>query len=529
MKRLSTTVRITVSLVLITISSLIVASELQLIPDEYSTAMRYRAELCETIAIDCSLHAVRRDTAAMQELVQLIAGRHADINSLAVRRADGHILADTGNHLKHWMPATDGLSTDTCMRVPIVDDSTVWGQVEVAFVPLYIDSWWGWCQHPLMQLIAYYSVFGSLCYYVFLCRALRQLNPSRVIPNRVRTALDTLAEGLLILDPQQRITLANQSFIRTVRKRPDSLIGLNISDLPWSDREQANSKGTPHTPWALALSTGVVQSGELFDYCVSDQERLTFVVNAAPIYDDDGQVRGVLTSLDNVTPLEQKKQELNETMRHLTESSEEIRRQNQELELLATTDPLTACLNRRSFFTDFETRWEMAVNNTLPISCIMVDIDFFKSINDNFGHSVGDDVLKGVAEVLRTVARIDDLVCRFGGEEFCILLPHTGVDDASEVAERLREAIEATRFPQLSVTASLGVSAICFGATTPQEMLDQADKCLYQAKRQGRNRVVRWDSVPDDLIVDESQISRESTGPAIGQSEPADSLCPALS
>ena len=529
MKRLSTTVRITVSLVLITISTLIIASELQLIPNEYGTAMRHRADLCETIAIDCSLHAVRHDTAAMQELVQLIAGRHADIKSLAVRRNDGCILADTGKHVLHWTPATDGLSTDTCMRVPIVDDSTVWGQVEVAFAPLYIDSWWGWCQHPLMHLIAYFSVFGSLCYYVFLCRALRQLNPSRVIPNRVRTALDTLAEGLLILDPQLRITLANLSFVRTVRQRPDSLIGLKVSDLPWSDREFTEGKGALKTPWALALSTGVAQSGELFDYCVNDQERLTFVVNAAPIYDDDGQIRGVLTSLDNVTTLEQKKRELNEIMRQLTESSEEIRRQNQELELLATTDPLTQCLNRRSFFAEFETRWNMATSKALPISCIMVDIDFFKSINDNFGHSVGDDVLKGVAEVLRTVARIDDLVCRFGGEEFCILLPHTDIDDASQVAERLREAIEATRFPQLSVTASLGVSAICFGANTPQEMLDQADKCLYQAKRQGRNRVVRWDSVPDDLIVDESQISRECIGQAIRETEPAESLCSSLS
>jgi len=178
------------------------------------------------------------------------------------------------------------------------------------------------------------------------------------------------------------------------------------------------------------------------------------------------------------------------------------------LETLATTDPLTECLNRRSFFIQFETQWQNAIRHELPISCIMVDIDFFKSVNDDFGHSVGDDVLRGISATLRQVARVGDLVCRFGGEEFCILLPHTDADDAALAAERLREAIAATKFPQLSVTASLGVSSMSLGASEPQEMLDQADQCLYAAKRTGRNRTVRWDDVPEDLKMVETEVAR---------------------
>jgi len=138
----------------------------------------------------------------------------------------------------------------------------------------------------------------------------------------------------------------------------------------------------------------------------------------------------------------------------------------------------------------------------------MVDIDHFKSINDTFGHQTGDGVLQKVAQVVQTTARDGDLVCRYGGEEFVVLLPHIDIDDAERAAERFREALESTSFPNLRVTASLGVSALSLGAHDPQALLEQADKCLYVAKRNGRNQVVRWDAVPDDLEVDESKVSR---------------------
>jgi diguanylate cyclase (GGDEF)-like protein len=122
----------------------------------------------------------------------------------------------------------------------------------------------------------------------------------------------------------------------------------------------------------------------------------------------------------------------------------------------------------------------------------MVDVDKFKAINDTQGHGKGDQVLQQVAETLKSTVRAADLVCRYGGEEFCVLLPHTTAQEAFEAAERFRRAIAARPLAGIPVTASFGASSIASGAQEPRELLDQADKALYTAKRSGRDRVVLW-------------------------------------
>jgi diguanylate cyclase (GGDEF)-like protein/putative nucleotidyltransferase with HDIG domain len=163
---------------------------------------------------------------------------------------------------------------------------------------------------------------------------------------------------------------------------------------------------------------------------------------------------------------------------------------------------LTGCLNRRTFFEIFDKEWKAAHRHHAPLCCFMVDVDHFKSVNDNHGHSVGDDVLRRVAEAIQSSSRDADVVCRYGGEEFCVLLPQSDLEQATAAAERLRVSIEQLEFEQLSVTASLGVSSIALGAANPQDLLDQADKCLYAAKRGGRNQVVTWGNIAEELGVD---------------------------
>jgi diguanylate cyclase (GGDEF)-like protein len=121
----------------------------------------------------------------------------------------------------------------------------------------------------------------------------------------------------------------------------------------------------------------------------------------------------------------------------------------------------------------------------------MVDIDHFKSINDRHGHQMGDEVLRRVAAAILETLRTEDVAARYGGEEFCLLLSRIDLEDGAGIAERIRQLISDLQFPGLRITASLGVASVGRGAKTPQELLDHADQCLYEAKRAGRNCVVQ--------------------------------------
>lgn len=511
MKRLSATARIALGLSCLTVSVLLAAQTCGLIPDHRVPVTKGRAALCEAMAINFSLLASRGDLKRIDVGLQAIVKRNRDILSAAVRRADGKYLVEVGEHATQWNQSADGRSTDSNIYVPIAAGDRRWGTVEVRFRPMTEPGLAGILQSPLFRLTAFIAVVGFLTQFFYLRKMLQHMDPSKVVPDRVRDTLDTLAEGLLVMDQNGRIVLANKAFSETVGRSASQLQGCQASELPWLRHENAESDGM--YPWTRAIQAGVTQTGVMLDLKAGASEKKTFIVNSAPILGDDGQHRGVLASFDDVTHLEQKKADLSRTLDMLKKSSDEISRQNRELEVLATQDPLTSCLNRRSFFDQFDTHWNTAERYGHALSLAMVDIDHFKSVNDDHGHSVGDTVLKQVANVLKTSARDCDLVCRFGGEEFCILMPNTNLDAAYQAADRFRAAIEGQKFENLSVTASLGVSEMALGASSPQLLLDEADKCLYVAKRNGRNQVVRWDNVPDDLEVDESQVSR--TVPAV--------------
>ena len=199
----------------------------------------------------------------------------------------------------------------------------------------------------------------------------------------------------------------------------------------------------------------------------------------------------MLTSFENVTQLERRKRDLAVLVEQLRISSDTLNRQNRELEQLATHDTLTGLLIRRPFFERLDAEWKSAAHCGHPLSAVMIDVDFFKSVNDTWGHAAGDDVLRHVAACLTDTARATDVVCRYGGEEFAMLMPHTELADAALVAERVRLAIAALELGDFSVTASLGVSSLS-EPKDPQDLLAQADQCLYAAKRAGRNQVVCW-------------------------------------
>jgi two-component system cell cycle response regulator len=162
----------------------------------------------------------------------------------------------------------------------------------------------------------------------------------------------------------------------------------------------------------------------------------------------------------------------------------------------AMIDGLTGLWNRT--YLDAQVTMELAAarRTRAPLSCIMADIDHFKSINDNYGHAFGDDVLREVSSILTHQCRTEDIVCRYGGEEFTILLPNTSIGHASEMAERLRTAISNHAFSfrgqRVRVTGSFGVANL--REQIPPSLIELADSALYSAKRSGRDRVVTFDS-----------------------------------
>ncbi|MCK3775154.1 PleD family two-component system response regulator [Ensifer sesbaniae] len=163
---------------------------------------------------------------------------------------------------------------------------------------------------------------------------------------------------------------------------------------------------------------------------------------------------------------------------------------------LAVTDGLTGLHNRRYFDTHLKLLMDRAAARGRPLSICMTDIDRFKQVNDTYGHDAGDEVLREFANRIRTTVRGADLACRFGGEEFVVVMPDTSAEMAAGVAERLRLIIESLPFPVpqadgvLKVTASMGIATLRPDADTAEALLKRADTALYQAKNEGRNRVV---------------------------------------
>jgi diguanylate cyclase (GGDEF)-like protein len=135
----------------------------------------------------------------------------------------------------------------------------------------------------------------------------------------------------------------------------------------------------------------------------------------------------------------------------------------------------------------------------------MADIDFFKKVNDSYGHAQGDEVIKMAARSLRTVVRDMDVVARFGGEEFCIILPGAPLEQARTIAERCREHIAARDTNGVKVTGSFGVTSIRMGAKTAEELIQQADEALYYSKQNGRNRVSCWEPGMKTIISGDSK------------------------
>jgi diguanylate cyclase (GGDEF)-like protein/PAS domain S-box-containing protein len=497
MVRLSPVSRICLGLVLLTISIIFAADFIGLIPNQRQMIVASRKKFCESLALQCVVYAQKGDLTAIQATIQLIVERNEDILSAVIRDAEGKILVEAGDHHKHWKSSAGGRSVLDNIEVPIFKGSARWGTVEICFNEIGPKGILGFWAKPVIKLIFFTALVGFAANMFFMKRVLRHLDPASVVPKRVKFALDMLTEGLVLLDQHGRIVMANSAFADGVNKSVASLLGRDPSEFDWTvlkSQDQAQS-----LPWIQALQGAEAQIDVPLVLSTEAGGVRNFLVNAAPILDAKGSQRGVMATFSDVTQLEERSARLQEMLCQLEESRGEIRCQNQKLQLLASTDPLTGCLNRRSFFEKCATDFSTAQRYGHDISCVMVDIDHFKSTNDCYGHDVGDRVIQLVANAMTSCSRPSDIICRYGGEEFCILLPHTDIQEAATASERFRRNIESQNLSGVRITASFGVSSTVFGATEVKELISQADKALFQAKNSGRNRVACWGEVSADV------------------------------
>jgi len=216
------------------------------------------------------------------------------------------------------------------------------------------------------------------------------------------------------------------------------------------------------------------------------QNKITFLA--------DGRKVLILIAID-ISTQKKSQSDLIITQVKLLRQTQELKKAQEELKLLALTDPLTKLYNRRYFTQMSESCLELAKRNNTNASILMIDIDNFKSINDTYGHKIGDDVIVIISSLLQKQNRKSDIVCRWGGEEFIILLSNTNTNGAIIIAQKIRNLVENSVITldnndQIKFTISIGISEIYTQYDKDiEDSINRADKALYKAKDSGKNRV----------------------------------------
>lgn len=482
-------IRLSIGLVILIISILILAQALGLTPGTEKQKLELRKHVSETLANEATLAIVRGDDFLLKFLLDNAVTRHTDILSAGVRRNDGVLVAQTVEHTQHWGNAKHSASTPTHVRIPVIIGGTKRADFEISYKPLADEK------HPILRLpmfivlLIFVGLSGFLAVWFYIKRALHYLDPSAVVPARVRNALNILTEGVLILDRREQIVLVNGSLIEKLKADEKNLLGKKASKLNW---ELAPNQDLIEYPWITALATDTKQEGVRILLKQDNEKDKIFRVNSVPILDPNGASQGTIVVFDDISELEEKTTLLEETVLKLAKSQAAIEIKNKELSFLATRDPLTNCFNRRALYQHLDGKFEGARAGDTEYCCIMGDIDHFKKVNDTYGHGVGDEVIKMAANSIKEVVRDVDIVARFGGEEFCVILPGATLEQAYQIAERCRERIAEQSCSGVKVTGSFGVTSIKLGAQTSNELIQQADEALYYSKQHGRNQVTRW-------------------------------------
>ncbi|MCE2658126.1 MAG: GGDEF domain-containing protein [Rubrivivax sp.] len=528
--RLTAIPRMTVGLVSLAVMLLLVFDALLgLFPTDAQTRRNVNLQVANALAAQTAALLPRRDWRALdQTLHNVLVAQGKDLASIGLRRADGSLLVQAGTHPASWNAGSNGQD----ITVVLTANDQRWGQLELAFHKPSLADLPSWALSGPVRMVLLFGVLATLLYYLYLRRVLEHLDPSAAVPDRVRSAFDTLVEGVMVVDAQGRILLVNKAF-EALRPASDTkpLLGQRAQALTWL---QPSDPATAAAPWMEAMQQRHSARGLAFvvrdphergaAQTQADQTgglepvepRAHVVLNCSPLTDEQGGLRGCLVSLGDVTELEMSHRQLLEVLADLAASKQELEHKNRELEQLASQDILSGCLNRRAFFELGDGLFRRALRDGSPLVCVMADIDHFKKINDTWGHAVGDQAIKRFAALLRQHVRPGDLLGRYGGEEFCLVLFGATPERGQQLAEALRSSVASNRGQgldpgeRLNMTASFGLAAMTEGVNDLAALIDLADRAMYVAKHGGRNRVVVYQADQQTTANDAATRPQES-------------------
>ena len=299
-------------------------------------------------------------------------------------------------------------------------------------------------------------------------------------------AIEAAAEGIAITDPGGIIEYTNPAL--------SSMTGYSAEELTGQSTRIFNSgehdKDFYNSLWNT-IRAGRVWRGEIINRR-KDGSLYTELMAIAPVRNEKGQTVHFVAIKHDISDRKQMETDLKETNTMLQHQLDEIHRLQEELRELAVRDGLTNLFNRRYLDETLERELARAKREGYPLSLVMLDIDHFKKLNDTYGHQAGDKVLRELAGLLWGGIRAEDVPCRYGGEEFLILLPRMPLHIALERADAWRTTFQASRVPfgdfLLETTISCGLSAYPDHARTPDDLVRCCDEALYRAKHLGRNR-----------------------------------------
>lgn len=303
MRFLNAKAQIALGQVSIIISLMLIANLIGIMPDDKTPVRHGRAALAEALAVNGSAMITQKDLKRLQHILQIVIKRNPELISAGIRNHLGHLIINLNDHNQKWDPKTQKHSTDTHVFVPIFAGQSLWGQIELRYQAIKGEGLSGYFNNSTVQFISFVAWLCFVFYYFYLGKMLKNLDPSQAIPGRVRSALDTMAEGLLVIDNKQQIVLANRAFSSLLNCEPEKLMGRRVKDLPWLD-DQGNRMSANDLPWHWALNSGEAQKNLRIRLTVANNKHLTFMINCSPVLGANGKYAGVLVSFDDVTQLE---------------------------------------------------------------------------------------------------------------------------------------------------------------------------------------------------------------------------------